>query len=118
MANVFGWLKVAGSKTLHAVELIPSIAITAAKVLFTGEQVAPEIKNAVVTVFESGEAMSVAVLAAVAARGENWAEDTAALAACEQFAKTLAAQFPVFEDAAQKIGAAIEAKVATPAPAA
>lgn len=76
--NLFGWANKGGSKVLAVFEKIPEAVVVVAKLLFTGEQVAPEVKSAVTSIISACEAGSVTILSAMAAKGANWPEDLAA----------------------------------------
>ena len=104
----FGWIEKAGEKVLHVVEAIPPVVMTVSKLLFTGQKIAPEVKTAVEVLVTDGEAVSVAVLAAVASKGANWIADASAVAAVEKFAQDFSAQIPVFENAIKAIEGAVQ----------
>lgn len=114
--NVLGWLKIAGKKTLTVVEQVPHAMVIVTKLLFTGTQVAPEVRTAVTKIVSACEEGSLPILAAIAARGDNWGEDVAALAGAKLIAQTFQAEWPVAVDVFEKIDADVKGVVSAPAP--
>lgn len=85
LEKVLAVVESGGAQAVHAVVVIADGAAKLTELLVKGQALAPAVAAQITTLLASAEAVATAVVAASAAKGTNWVEDSASVTAVEQF---------------------------------